>query len=845
MKKKLAALILTLLAVIFGVELSLVVTLSSYTQLDITADQLYGEEQENLKDFELADDGTLTAVGNDPWIVYEFPNEMAVHSVTIYLSDVQTEDSITQCFLMPGYECETADLQSGAITLSFSGQESGEISSIRLDLTAHEGDSMKVEKVVVNSRSLIAGETARMLPLVVCLAAMLVAEVWLWMAIFQQQRDASESGKLRPWPLWGAIVQAVAKVVVLVALSSNLLITENGGHNVVLSWVAVLGLESACLCALSVRRWQKHDTIWGQLLVLPFWAVAVFGISELMNIANFSFQSVKYLALNLMLYCVPALVIALLAWRVAISIPITSVLFTIWAIANHFYGQFRSNPLEYSDIMQAGTAMNVIGNYTLTIDNECIAVIAITVAVSMCVISAFGMNHWKWNKVTLPSGIGTGVALIAVVCVMMPAYGTGQAWDISSVTERNGYMASFVAYTVAGLKSDKPDGYSVDYVNEILSETAEEAASGGSTENLPNIIVIMDETFSDLPSLYGFETDNELLPFISQLEENTIKGDLLVSVIGGGTANTEYEFITGNSLYTLPTSCFPYVQYMSKQQQSLASSLKSLGYPTIAYHPYYGNGYRRSANYPLLGFDTFYDIDADLPYSGYLRTYLSDSSDFANVISLYEQRDTSSPFFIFNVTMQNHGGYSASESSVAVTVNPTDEAMQLAPLQEYLSVVHETDTAFSELVEYFSNVEEDTIILLFGDHQPGLGEEANDLIADTDTGRYGADTKWYSSFVMWANFDIDEAEGVVTSPNYLRALLLDQAGVQLNAYEQFLLDLHEEYPAMNADGYFDADMVWHGRGEEDEPQALTDYRCVVYNNVFDKRHMVTAYYQHE
>ena len=116
MKKKLAALILTLLAVIFGVELSLVVTLSSYTQLDITADQLYGEEQENLKDFELADDGTLTAVGNDPWIVFDFPSEMAVHSVTIYLSDVQTEDSITQCFLMPGYECETADLQSGAIT---------------------------------------------------------------------------------------------------------------------------------------------------------------------------------------------------------------------------------------------------------------------------------------------------------------------------------------------------------------------------------------------------------------------------------------------------------------------------------------------------------------------------------------------------------------------------------------------------------------------------------------------------------------------------------------------------------------------------------------------------------
>lgn len=129
--------------------------------------------------------------------------------------------------------------------------------------------------------------------------------------------------------------------------------------------------------------------------------------------------------------------------------------------------------------------------------------------------------------------------------------------------------------------------------------------------------------WADLPAIYGFETDTDVFPNIHSMD-NAVRGKVLTSVYGGGTANTEYEFLTGNSLYFLPPGSSPYVQYMGSVQQSLAWKLKELGYQTAAYHPYLPISYRRSSVYPLLGLDAFYSEEDSLPHEEYLRTYVSD-----------------------------------------------------------------------------------------------------------------------------------------------------------------------------------------------------------------------------
>lgn len=846
MKKKIIAFILlAVLASALIYEVELLAVMACFPQTSTSAEDIIGVDQENLKDFVLDDEGILTSTSDDPWIIFELPKTTTVHSISVYLSDVRSSDAIAQCFLMPGFNFDTVDLQSGELVFRFSKDGgSDQIESLRLDLTSHADDAMKLERVVINSRSALALELLAMYPLVLILATMLVVEFLLWREKIRQQREQTESGKIKLWPLCGALVQGIAKLVIIGAMVPDLLLFDSGSHEVVLGWLLLYSLELTGLTALVIRRYHWHTRIWGQLAVLPFCATAMFSASELLNVVNFSFASFGYLMLNLLLYGLPALVLGLLVRRVAISVSVTSVVFAVWSLANHFFGCYRGNPLEYSDMLQAGTAANVMGNYSLTLDEVCVAAIAMAVAMSVELISVYGISSWKWNKRVVLAGAGTGLSAIILACAFIPTYGLQQSWDISGFTSKHGYLTSFLAYTQANLRKEKPDGYSVAQVDQLLGEpVAETLAAGDTQERTPNVIVIMDETFADLPSIYQFETDTELLPFISQLTDNTIKGDLLVSIFGGGTANTEYEFLTGNSLYALPAGCSPYVQYMTKEQQSIAWNLKSLGYQTLAYHPYYGKGYRRANNYPLLGFDTFYDISADLPNQGYMRYYISDSSDFSNLIYLYEQRDASNPFFCFNVTMQNHGGYSSEESAVPVTVEPLDEELQLPQLEEYLSLVHETDQAFSELVEYFSNVEEDTIILLFGDHQPSLGEDLNAMLEESDEGSYGENSWLISSFVMWANFDIDEADDILTSPNYLRALLMNQAGIGLNAYERFLLGLYQEYPAINANGYYDSAMNWYTTDEE-EPEELLNYRYIVYNNVFDKRNVVSEYYEH-
>lgn len=846
MKKKITLLVLlAALASALIYEVELLAMMACFPQMSMTAEDVYGADQENLKDFVLDENKVLTSTSDDPWIVFELPDTATVHNISVYLSEVQSGGAIAQCFLMPGFNSDTQNLQSGKLTFRFAKDgDRDQIESLRLDLTSCADDSMKLERVVINSRSDLALELLAMYPCVLILTALFVIEIWLWREKIRQQREQTENGKLQLWPLCGAIVQGAVKLVAIGALMPDLLLFDLGSHEVVLGWMMLYSLELTILTALVVQRYHWNTRIWGQLSVLPFCAIAMFSASELLNVVNFSFTSFGYLLLNLLLYGLPALVLGLLIRRVAISVPVTAVVFMVWSLANHFFGSYRGNPLEYSDMLQAGTAANVMKNYSLTLDAICVAAIAMAAALSIGLISVFGLSSWKWNKKVVAVSAGTGLSAILLACVFIPNYGLQQSWDISGFTSQHGYMTSFLAYTEASLRKEKPDGYSATQVDQLLGElVAETLAAGDKQEQLPNVIVIMDETFADLPSIYQFETDTELLPFISQLTENTIKGDLLVSIFGGGTANTEYEFLTGNSLYALPAGCSPYVQYMLKQQQSIAWDLKSMGYQTLAYHPFYGNGYRRATNYPLLGFDSFYDISADLPNQGYIRSYISDSSDFSNLIYLYEQRDTSEPVFYFNVTMQNHGGYSSEESAVPVTVEPLDEELQLPQVEEYLSLVHETDQAFSELVEYFSNVEENTIILLFGDHQPSLGGEANDLLVGSGEGSYGENSYLISSFVMWANFDIDEADGILTSPNYLRALLVDQAGIETNAYERFLLGLYEEYPAINANGYYDSSLNWFAT-DENEPEQLHNYRYLVYNNVFDKKHLVSDYYEH-
>ena len=205
----------------------------------------------------------------------------------------------------------------------------------------------------------------------------------------------------------------------------------------------------------------------------------------------------------------------------------------------------------------------------------------------------------------------------------------------------------------------KPDGYSANVAEEIAAPYRSETSSGNA--KTPNVIAIMDEAFADLQAVGDFRTSEDVMPFYHSLTKNTVKGFSYVSVFGGQTANTEFEFLTGLSKAFVPASATPYQLYIKSLLPGLTTHLGNQDYQgMLAFHPFRANGYNRDHVYPNLGFSDFISLkDLDVSASDKIRNFVSDAADFQVIIDQYEQakKKSNAPFYLFNVTMQNHSGY--------------------------------------------------------------------------------------------------------------------------------------------------------------------------------------------
>lgn len=470
----------------------------------------------------------------------------------------------------------------------------------------------------------------------------------------------------------------------------------------------------------------------------------------------------------------------------------------LYGLINHYIMAFRSTPFVPWDLFSIKTAVSVAGNYDFTPSKE-------VVFVSIAFFLLFFLL--KFIRFQFESGVLLRIIPVISVSLMLGAF-VNQLWDDgfqtksylypflftpAHMTKVNGMAVTF-AMDMEYLFVEKPEGYSIKKAKEILEayETSEHAGEN-ETETLPNLIVIMNEAFSDLSVLGEFTTNEDYMPFIHSLqlgEENTITGNLEVSVCGGNTANSEFEFLTGHTMDFFPVGSIPYQQYIDAAMPSLASWLNKLGYETYGMHPYNAGGWQRDEVYPLLGFKNTCFLD-DFSNRHYIRNYVSDQTAYEKIIQIYEKKQDAVPLFAFEVTMQNHSGYTEAYENFSPDIHVA-EAESFA-LDQYLSLMKVSDEAFAELVNYFSKEEEKTILVFFGDHQP------NDSIANKITGLNRgngselsveeAKLRYQVPYVIWANFDIEEKTGADTDISFLGAELMKIAGIEMTPYQRFLLDV--------------------------------------------------------
>ncbi len=528
----------------------------------------------------------------------------------------------------------------------------------------------------------------------------------------------------------------------------------------------------------------------------------------------------------------------LILQRIPYALAGGNIILLVLFVINYYLTQFRGTTLCLDDLLASGTALTVIDNYQFTMGSELwysiLYFIFFIVFGFWCDIPVNGKKYH------------ISVTAVALVYCLFFAIFWGKTdylanhklqWYVSDNQQNNGFLLSFGLNIKEG-SMKKPEGYSEDVLLQIAEEARNSYEGTQKTEVLnPNIIFIMNEAWSDLRVLGNLETTEDYMPFVNSLEENVLKGNTYVSVLGGLTANSEFEALTGDTLSFFLPSVIPYNLQVKRDMCSVASVLREQGYSTVAMHPNGPGSWNRNKVYDYFGFDEFVDVNKFQTEISYVGNFISDETNFNEIIWHYENRDQEKPFFLFNVTIQNHADYYDQVDTPIkiekVGSTPASEVGYIQDAEVYINLMKISDDAFRSLVQYFEGVEEPIIICMFGDHQPILtGGFYNAMFADSGlTEQEIEQQKHITPYVIWANYDAEFEEYGDMSANYLGATLLECAGAELPDYYKFLLQMQKDYPIISR---------WNLEGMKQE-EKLLQYQMLEYNRLVDKNYQETVF----
>ncbi len=670
----------------------------------------------------------------------------------------------------------------------------------------------------------------------------------------------------------GTIIAAVSLIIVVLSVDAYT------SQNFAAKWLLLaFGLAAPFIlwffCAYTIRiKNEKINKVWHFifLFLMPFITITM---TECLN--NIFIYNMTYLGFlgNYILVLVFYFVFFAITGSFKFSYIFSTTVLYGFALAHSYIMDFRGTPFLPMDFLSISTAVGVANTYNYAPTYKVLT--ASLIFIFIIIISAKTKTP-KYNlltKIISRTFMGTFSAVLLLLF-----YGTNvfanmgvkpDFWNQTRGYRNYGFVLNFVLNTKY-LYMSEPSDYNPDEIKGYVDNVVEnEKPEIDDSYEKPNIICIMNESLSDLQVLGDFTTNEDYMPFLHSLSENTIKGNLYVPVIGAGTSNTEFEFLTGHTTAFLPSGSNAYMLYVKNPLASLVSTLEVQGYSSFALHPYYSFGWKRNEVYNNLGFNRFVSLEdimdislmdqykdngndpdylqslIDQYYPGsnmLIRQYVSDSYNYKLLIEDYENRDKSQPYFAFNVTMQNHSGYTTSAGNFDECIYTTSTTKAYNKTNKYLSLVKASDDAFRELIEYFENVDEPTVICMFGDHQPSIETEfvteimgvsnLSDLTPEQEQARH------CTPFYIWANYDIEEKYIDKLSSNYLSSLVLQTAGVKMTEYNKYLLKLSETLPVIDTVGYIDnAGNYYKWSDASPYTELLDDYEKVQYNGIFDQQNV--------
>ncbi|MEG0961960.1 MAG: LTA synthase family protein [Lachnospiraceae bacterium] len=328
-----------------------------------------------------------------------------------------------------------------------------------------------------------------------------------------------------------------------------------------------------------------------------------------------------------------------------------------------------------------------------------------------------------------------------------------------------GFVYSFSASVVdRGMKA--PRDYSQESVDTALAAETKEVSN---TEDMPNIICVLLESFVD-PSEYNFlQYSQNPVPNFENLAANYSSGYLTVPVVGAGTANTEFEMLTGMGMQFFGLGEYPYKTILKTNScESIASDLKPLGYGTHVVHNNGGNFYSRANAFSQMGFDTFTSKETmNIQEYTPIGSWPTDNilvSEVEKSLNSTQQQD-----FVYTITVQGHGAYPSEKviENPEIVVSGADTPEMNNQWEYYINELHEVDKFIANLTNMLSQRDEKTVVVFFGDHLPTMGLTEADM-------KSGSIFK--TNYVTWNNFGMEKKDQELSSYQLL-ASITDQLGI--------------------------------------------------------------------
>jgi phosphoglycerol transferase MdoB-like AlkP superfamily enzyme len=517
----------------------------------------------------------------------------------------------------------------------------------------------------------------------------------------------------------------------------------------------------------------------------------------------------------------------------------------VLAFLGHQKSLYLGDPLYPTDIL---FARQIVELMPLLASDRPLAAVAIALgAIVAIAVLALAWKYWRRRPTLTMRGrllrLAATLPLLAFFCSIMD-YATfswardrlqiiPMMWDQKENYNSNGFALAF-ALNMPMAKVVAPAGYSAEAIEAI---TRPDAAAPVLPDQLPDIIVVMNESFWDPTLLPGITITPDPIANVRSLKS----GHIFSPEFGGMTANVEFEALTGFSNAFLPYGSIPYQQYVRSPIPSLASFLRSEGYDTRAFHPFGGWFWNRTPVYKAFGFERFMSLE-NLPPLAARGPLVSDAALIEELI--HEADTTHDPLFFFAVTLQNHGPYAPGRYPDAThTVSGSISDAGLGSILSYAEGAADGDQALARLVEWARKRDRHTIIAMFGDHLPPLGPVYVETgFMDNNVAKRRAplpemSVQHETPLVVWSNRSGPQHVGSI-SPAFLPFHLMETAGISHPYYTGFLGGMRERYRVIDRNMLVSTDDVptpdW-SQSKGLDP-AIRDFRLLQYDMIFGRQH---------